>query len=179
VHVLVFTEDFKYGRPPLALSSRLPHSYVSRNLASIPLYQSSTLPQLPSKLSSFKSAPHLLLPLNKSSDQACVDFATLSSRGLTNLARTSGPVLIPIPGTAVVRGHFHRDVYPHPYEPPRSGRTSAMGVTRTIRVAGSGPQPAKGQKVTIAYTGWLKDTSQPENKGQESVPFSTRHARQF
>ncbi|KAL2147766.1 hypothetical protein VTI28DRAFT_5538 [Corynascus sepedonium] len=42
-----------------------------------------------------------------------------------------------------------------------------MGVTRTIRVAGSGPQPAKGQKVTIAYTGWLKDTSQPENKGQE------------
>ncbi|KAK4247960.1 hypothetical protein C7999DRAFT_14077 [Corynascus novoguineensis] len=42
-----------------------------------------------------------------------------------------------------------------------------MGVTRTIRVAGSGPQPTKGQRVTIAYTGWLKDTSQPENKGQE------------
>ncbi|AEO55496.1 hypothetical protein MYCTH_2299386 [Thermothelomyces thermophilus ATCC 42464] len=42
-----------------------------------------------------------------------------------------------------------------------------MGVTRTVCVAGSGPQPVKGQKVTIAYTGWLKDTAQPDNKGRE------------
>lgn len=42
-----------------------------------------------------------------------------------------------------------------------------MGVTRTTRVSGTGPQPVRGQKVTIAYTGWLKDTSQPGSKGQE------------
>jgi hypothetical protein len=42
-----------------------------------------------------------------------------------------------------------------------------MGVTRTTRVSGTGPQPARGQKVTIAYTGWLKDTSRPGSKGQE------------
>jgi FKBP-type peptidyl-prolyl cis-trans isomerase len=42
-----------------------------------------------------------------------------------------------------------------------------MGVTRTITVAGSGSQPSRGQRVTIAYTGWLKDSSQPGNKGQE------------
>ncbi|KAH6631574.1 hypothetical protein F5144DRAFT_547661 [Chaetomium tenue] len=42
-----------------------------------------------------------------------------------------------------------------------------MGVTRTTHVAGNGPQPIKGQTVTIEYTGWLKDTSQPSNKGKE------------
>ncbi len=42
-----------------------------------------------------------------------------------------------------------------------------MGVTRTTIVAGSGSQPSRGQQVVIAYTGWLKDCSQPENKGQE------------
>ncbi|KAJ4012751.1 FK506 binding protein proline rotamase rapamycin-binding protein [Fusarium irregulare] len=30
-----------------------------------------------------------------------------------------------------------------------------MGVTKTIITEGSGPSPAKGQKVTMEYTGWL------------------------
>lgn len=42
-----------------------------------------------------------------------------------------------------------------------------MGVTKTTHVEGTGQQPVKGQKVTIAYTGWLKDGSQADNKGQE------------
>ncbi|KAG7288084.1 FK506-binding protein 1B [Staphylotrichum longicolle] len=49
-----------------------------------------------------------------------------------------------------------------------------MGVTRITHVAGSGSQPSRGQKVTIAYTGWLKDTSQPGNKGQEFDSSSGR-----
>ncbi|KAK3306565.1 uncharacterized protein B0T15DRAFT_145360 [Chaetomium strumarium] len=49
-----------------------------------------------------------------------------------------------------------------------------MGVTRTTRVQGTGPQPARGQKVTIAYTGWLKDTSKPDNKGEEFDSSSSR-----
>jgi FK506-binding protein 1 len=48
-----------------------------------------------------------------------------------------------------------------------------MGVTRTTRVEGTGPQPVRGQIVTVAYTGWLKDTSKPDNKGQESVEILT------
>ncbi|KAK4130030.1 peptidyl-prolyl cis-trans isomerase fkr-3 [Trichocladium antarcticum] len=42
-----------------------------------------------------------------------------------------------------------------------------MAVTRTTRVPGTGQQPARGQTVTMTYTGWLKDTSQPGNKGQQ------------
>ena len=42
-----------------------------------------------------------------------------------------------------------------------------MGVTRTTHIAGDGPQPTKGQTVTIEYTGWLKDPSQPDNKGKQ------------
>ncbi|KAK3903400.1 hypothetical protein C8A05DRAFT_32867 [Staphylotrichum tortipilum] len=42
-----------------------------------------------------------------------------------------------------------------------------MGVTRTTHVAGTGQQPLRGQTVTIAYTGWLKDPSQPGSKGEE------------
>ncbi|KAH6856830.1 peptidyl-prolyl cis-trans isomerase fkr-3 [Chaetomium sp. MPI-CAGE-AT-0009] len=42
-----------------------------------------------------------------------------------------------------------------------------MGVTRTTHVVGDGPTPVKGQTVTIEYTGWLKDTSQPSNKGEK------------
>jgi len=45
--------------------------------------------------------------------------------------------------------------------------TLAMGVTRTTTTHGTGPQPVRGQTVTIAYTGWIKDTSKPGNKGQE------------
>ncbi|RYO86025.1 hypothetical protein DL764_009070 [Monosporascus ibericus] len=40
-----------------------------------------------------------------------------------------------------------------------------MGVTKRVNEEGNGPQPAVGQTVTIEYTGWLKDTSKPDNKG--------------
>ncbi|KAJ9162307.1 hypothetical protein NKR19_g1429 [Coniochaeta hoffmannii] len=42
-----------------------------------------------------------------------------------------------------------------------------MGVTKTIIQEGTGPVAKKGQKVTIEYTGWLKDTSKPGNKGEK------------
>lgn len=42
-----------------------------------------------------------------------------------------------------------------------------MGVTKTILAEGNGASPHNGATVTIQYTGWLKDTSQPENKGQQ------------
>lgn len=45
--------------------------------------------------------------------------------------------------------------------------STAMAVTKTIQVSGTGARPTRGQLVTIAYTGWLKDTSQPGNRGQE------------
>ncbi|EON97720.1 putative fkbp-type peptidyl-prolyl cis-trans isomerase protein [Phaeoacremonium minimum UCRPA7] len=41
-----------------------------------------------------------------------------------------------------------------------------MGVTKTIIFEGSGASPKVGQTVTIEYTGWLKDTSAPDNKGK-------------
>ncbi|MDB5910553.1 MAG: peptidylprolyl isomerase [Massilia sp.] len=44
---------------------------------------------------------------------------------------------------------------------------SKMGVTKTVIQEGNGPVPQKGQKVTIEYTGWLKDTSKPDNKGTQ------------
>jgi FK506-binding protein 1 len=42
-----------------------------------------------------------------------------------------------------------------------------MGVTKTVNSEGSGPIPTKGQTVTIEYTGFLKDTSKPGNKGSQ------------
>lgn len=42
-----------------------------------------------------------------------------------------------------------------------------MGVTKTIIKEGNGPKPSAGQKVTMEYTGWLKDESRPENKGSQ------------
>ncbi|PNY27613.1 Peptidyl-prolyl cis-trans isomerase [Tolypocladium capitatum] len=42
-----------------------------------------------------------------------------------------------------------------------------MGVTKTTLASGSGNQPAVGNTVTIEYTGWLKDTSKPNNKGKQ------------
>lgn len=44
-----------------------------------------------------------------------------------------------------------------------------MGVTKTTHQEGTGPTPAVGQTVTIEYTGWLKDTSKPDNKGNKFV----------
>ncbi|KAK0718120.1 peptidyl-prolyl cis-trans isomerase fkr-3 [Lasiosphaeria miniovina] len=40
-----------------------------------------------------------------------------------------------------------------------------MGVEKTILVDGTGEKPQQGQMVWIEYTGWLKDTTQPDNKG--------------
>ncbi|CZT00022.1 hypothetical protein WAI453_003389 [Rhynchosporium graminicola] len=40
-----------------------------------------------------------------------------------------------------------------------------MGVTKTITKEGDGAIPQKGDRVTIEYTGYLKDTSKPDNKG--------------
>ncbi len=42
-----------------------------------------------------------------------------------------------------------------------------MGVTKTILKEGNGPIPKVGDKVTIKYVGYLKDTSAPDNKGTE------------
>jgi FK506-binding protein 1 len=42
-----------------------------------------------------------------------------------------------------------------------------MGVTKTTNQPGDGPQPKVGQTVIIEYTGYLKDTSAPDNKGKK------------
>ncbi|KAK0715653.1 peptidyl-prolyl cis-trans isomerase fkr-3 [Lasiosphaeris hirsuta] len=42
-----------------------------------------------------------------------------------------------------------------------------MGVSKTTHAYGNGTRPLSGQTVTIEYTGWIKDTSQPDNKGHE------------
>ncbi|ATY67371.1 peptidyl-prolyl cis-trans isomerase [Cordyceps militaris CM01] len=42
-----------------------------------------------------------------------------------------------------------------------------MGVSKTTIKSGSGVQPKPGQTVVIEYTGWLKDTSKPDNKGNK------------
>lgn len=41
-----------------------------------------------------------------------------------------------------------------------------MGVTKTVITAGDGPSPQKGDKVTMAYTGWLRTAGEPEEKGK-------------
>lgn len=42
-----------------------------------------------------------------------------------------------------------------------------MGVTKTILKEGNGPIPKVGDKVTIEYTGFLKDESKPDKKGKQ------------
>ncbi|PHH72630.1 hypothetical protein CDD82_5872 [Ophiocordyceps australis] len=42
-----------------------------------------------------------------------------------------------------------------------------MGVTKTTQRPGSGQKPAVGDTVTIEYTGFLKDKSKPDNKGEK------------
>ncbi len=44
-----------------------------------------------------------------------------------------------------------------------------MAVTKTVLKEGSGPSPRTGDNVTIEYTGYLKDTSKPNNKGNQYV----------
>lgn len=52
-----------------------------------------------------------------------------------------------------------------------SNTAIAMGVTKTVSQEGSGPSPKVGDKVTIDYTGYLKDTSAPDNKGKKCAPL--------
>lgn len=57
-----------------------------------------------------------------------------------------------------------------------------MGVTKTILKEGNGPSPKVEDTVTIEYTGYLKDTSKPDNKGDKYVPYnvsSRGHLCQF
>ena len=42
-----------------------------------------------------------------------------------------------------------------------------MGVQKTIVTEGTGPQPNKGQVISMHYTGWVKDTSKPESRGSK------------
>lgn len=42
-----------------------------------------------------------------------------------------------------------------------------MAVTKTTHLEGTGASPKAGDKVTIEYTGWLKDTSAADNKGDK------------
>ncbi|KAJ2904462.1 FK506 binding protein proline rotamase rapamycin-binding protein [Zalerion maritima] len=42
-----------------------------------------------------------------------------------------------------------------------------MGVSKTILKEGTGFSPVAGQSVVIEYTGWLKDPSKPEGKGNK------------
>lgn len=44
-----------------------------------------------------------------------------------------------------------------------------MGVTKITHEEGTGAIPKPGQTVTIEYTGFLKDTSKPDNKGKKLV----------
>ncbi|KAK0620306.1 hypothetical protein B0T14DRAFT_430533 [Immersiella caudata] len=41
-----------------------------------------------------------------------------------------------------------------------------MGVRKTVIVTGTGSRPRRGQTVTIEYTGWLKDDTQPDGRGE-------------
>lgn len=49
-----------------------------------------------------------------------------------------------------------------------------MGVTKTILAEGNGPIPKKGDSVTIEYTGYLKDPSKPDQKGDKYVVASLK-----
>lgn len=42
-----------------------------------------------------------------------------------------------------------------------------MGVTKKVLEEGNGAIPKVGDQVTIQYTGWLKDESKPNNKGNQ------------
>ena len=48
-----------------------------------------------------------------------------------------------------------------------SNTNAIMGVSKQILKEGNGPSPQAGDQVTMEYTGWLKDTSKPDNKGAQ------------
>jgi FK506-binding protein 1 len=43
--------------------------------------------------------------------------------------------------------------------------TPRSDTIKTTLEEGSGPNPKIGDTVIMAYTGWLRDPSQPDNKG--------------
>lgn len=47
-----------------------------------------------------------------------------------------------------------------------------MGVTKTTLKDGTGASPKPGQTVVIEYTGWLKDASKPDSKGNKYALLS-------
>jgi hypothetical protein len=50
----------------------------------------------------------------------------------------------------------------------QSSTDITMGVEKTVLSEGNGSDtPKKGDTVTMEYTGWLHDTSKPENKGNQ------------
>jgi FKBP-type peptidyl-prolyl cis-trans isomerase len=48
-----------------------------------------------------------------------------------------------------------------------TSKAAAMGVTKTTIAEGYGAVPQKGETVCMAYTGYLKDPSQPDSKGTQ------------
>ena len=68
----------------------------------------------------------------------------LSSRLLTRTLANPNITAI----TSTTHRHFSRT-------------TAIMGVEKTLLQEGSGAIPQKGDKVTMEYTGWLKDPSAP------------------
>ena len=42
-----------------------------------------------------------------------------------------------------------------------------MGVNKTQLQPGTGDEVAKKDTIAMHYTGWVKDTSKPENKGTQ------------
>jgi FKBP-type peptidyl-prolyl cis-trans isomerase FkpA len=57
-----------------------------------------------------------------------------------------------------------------------TGPTTAAPYSQTDLVVGTGATAANGNLVTVAYTGWLHDSSRPESKGSQfdsspSFPF--------
>merc|ERR1711939_781567 len=79
--------------------------------------------------------------------------STMFSSSASKLLRFTRPSLATSNTTSTIR---------------RFSRTSAiMGVTKTVLKEGDGAIPKVGDRVTIEYTGYLKDTSKPENKGDK------------
>lgn len=54
---------------------------------------------------------------------------------------------------------------------PFTNTAAIMGVTKITTKEGSGDSPKKGDTVSMEYTGYLKDTSKPDNKGTQYVVF--------
>ncbi|KAM7222763.1 hypothetical protein V8F06_001950 [Rhypophila decipiens] len=53
-----------------------------------------------------------------------------------------------------------------------------MGVVKTTTAGGHGARPEPGDEVTMEYTGWLKDPSQPGGKGDQ-FDSSDDHGGEF